>query len=282
MIYALTLDGASKGLAFYLVPDFTKINLEVIYGALGQAFFSLSLGMGALITYGSYVSRNDNIISSAVYITLADVGIAVIAGLMMFPFIFSQGLETNGGPGLIFVTLPSVFESFGPVLGSIIGSTFFLLLGFAALTSTVSLLEVPVSYVVDEHEVPRNRAVWVMATIIYLIGIPSLLGNGYSEFFTQFITYPGSSSATDFMTFVEHVASDSFLPLGGFLITVFAAYVWKKENLNAELEAGNPGFKGSFVEKYIDFSLRFLCPVVLGLIFLLTVLNRFFGVNLFG
>ncbi len=281
VIYALTLPGAMKGLEFYLIPDFSKMNPNVIYSALGQAFFSLSLGMGTHITYGSYFSKKENIITSAALITLTDVFIAFIAGLLMFPLVFSQGLSTDGGIGLIFVTLPGVFESFGPVLGIVIGGLFFLLLSFAALTSTVSLLEVPVSYVVDEHSVPRNRAVWLIAAFIFIVGIPSMIGNGYSTFFTEFITYLGSDSPTDFMTFIGHLANDSFLPLGGFLISVFAAYIWRKENLYAELQEGFPGFKNSLAAKYINFAISIICPIILGSLFLLTVTDRFFGLTIF-
>lgn len=284
-IYALTLDNAIEGLKFYLVPDFSKINLEVVYNALGQAFFSLSLGMGALITYGSYVGKTDNIITSAVLITLADVGIAFIAGLMMFPFVayLSEGTMegVEGGAGLIFITLPGVFETLGPNLGVVVGSIFFLLLSFAALTSTVSLLEVPVSYVVDEHNVPRNRAVWLMAGLIFLLGIPSLVSNGYSAFFTEFITYFGSEDSNTFMDLVEHLASDTFLPLGGFMISVFTAYVWKKERLGLEIANGFPDYHKTFISKYIGFAVQYLCPVVLGIIFVFTVLSRFFGVTIF-
>ena len=280
-IYAFTLPNASKGIEFYLVPDFSKITIPVLYKALGQAFFSLSLGMGALITYGSYVSKKENIVTAAALITLADVSIAFLAGLMMFPFVFSQGLPPTGGPGLIFATLPGIFESLGPVLGIFVGSAFFLLLSFAALTSTVSLLEVPVAYVVDEHKVNRKLAVWIVAIIIFIIGIPSLLSNGASSFFSNFITYIGADKATDFMTFIGHIANDSFLPLGGALIAIFAAYFWKKHNLNEEIEQGFPGFKGTFVEKFIDFSITYLAPVILIGIFILTVLDRFFGIHLF-
>ncbi|UZR92319.1 sodium-dependent transporter [Chondrinema litorale] len=282
VLYSFTLPNALKGVEFYLLPDFSKISFPVVYSALGQAFFSLSLGMGALITYGSYVGKNDNIISSAVLITLADVGIAFIAGLMMFPLVFSQGLSTDGGPGLIFVTLPGVFETLGPTLGIVIGSLFFLLLSFAALTSTVSLLEVPVAYIVDEHGIRRNNAVWLVAAVIFIVGIPSLLSNGYSDLFTNFITYIGADSPTSFMSLVEHVANDSFLPLGGCLISFFAAYIWKKENLVAEVSKGNPNFKNSIVGKYIDFAISYLCPIVLGILFILTVLSRFFGINIIG
>jgi len=280
-IYAFTLPNAGKGIEFYLVPDFSKITIPVLYKALGQAFFSLSLGMGALITYGSYVSKKENIVTAAALITLADVSIAFLAGLMMFPFVFSQGLPPTGGPGLIFATLPGIFESLGPVLGIFVGSAFFLLLSFAALTSTVSLLEVPVAYVVDEHKVNRKLAVWIVAIIIFIIGIPSLLSNGASSFFSNFITYIGADKATDFMTFIGHIANDSFLPLGGALIAIFAAYFWKKHNLNEEIEQGFPGFKGTFVEKFIDFSITYLAPVILIGIFILTVLDRFFGIHLF-
>lgn len=284
-VYALTLENAIEGLKFYLVPDFSKINLEVVYNALGQAFFSLSLGMGALITYGSYVGKTDNIITSAVLITLADVGIAFIAGLMMFPFVayLSNGTMegVEGGAGLIFITLPGVFETLGSDFGVIIGSTFFLLLSFAALTSTVSLLEVPVSYVVDEHNVPRNRAVWLMAGLVFLLGTPSLVSNGYSAFFTEFVTYFGSEKSNTFMDLVEHLASDTFLPLGGLLISVFTAYIWKKEKLGLEISNGFPNYYNTFISKYISFALQYLCPVVLGIIFVFTLLSRFFGVNIF-
>lgn len=281
--YSLSLPNAMKGIQFYLVPDFSEISLEVVFNALGQAFFSLSLGMGALITYGSYVGKNENIVSSAALITLADVGIAFIAGLMMFPFVAyltdgtMQGV--NGGPGLIFTVLPEVFSTLGSVGGVIVGATFFLLLSFAALTSTVSLLEVPVSYVVDEFDVRRSRAVWVVAGIIFVIGVPSLLGNGAVEFFTNFIKYP-SGETKNFMDLVENLSSDTFLPLGGLMITTFAAYIWKKENLAEEITSGYEGFKGSLVQKFLNFAISYLCPVILGIIFLLTVGQKFFGVNL--
>ncbi|PCJ50611.1 MAG: sodium-dependent transporter [Gammaproteobacteria bacterium] len=282
--YAMTLDGAMAGIEFYLVPDFSKINGQVVYSALGQAFFSLSLGMGALITYGSYLNKDQNIVQAAAFITLMDVGIAFLAGLMLFPFVFSQGLEPTGGAGLIFVTLPGVFSDLGPNIGVIVGTLFFTLLTFAALTSTVSLLEVPVAYVVDEHKVPRKRAVWLTATFIFLIGVPSLLSNGASSILTNFIDIIGLAreGATDnsFMTFVGWIANDTFLPFGGMMISIFAAHIWKKENLSAELSLGNENYAGSFVETFINFSISYLAPFVLSMIFVLTVLSKFFAIDL--
>ena len=283
VLYSFTLPNAMTGVKYYLVPDFSELNLRVIGGALRQAFFSLSLGMGALITYGSYLSRKENIISSAAYITVFDVGIAFIAGLMMFPLVaYNTGGDMSnieGGAGLIFVTLPQVFQSLGPTLGIFVGSFFFLLLSFAALTSTVSLLEVPVSYVVDEYGVKRNKGVIITAAIIFVAGIPSLVGNGYSSFFTNFVTYVGADSATDFMTFFGHLA-DTMLLFGGSLIVFFAAHVWKKHNLHAELSEGNPNYEGSMVQKFLNFTISYFCPVILVTLFVLVVLSNFFGISL--
>lgn len=279
IIYALTLPNAMAGLKFYLVPEFGEITGNVVYSALGQAFFSLSLGMGALITYGSYLSRDSNIVKSAAQITLMDVGVAVLAGFMIFPFVFSQGLEPNGGPGLIFVTLPGVFESLGSFSGLIIGAFFFLLLSFAALTSTISLLEVPTAYMVDEHNIKRSKATWIVAGVIFAVGVPSLLSNGASQALGQFVTLPGAGTL-DFMSFVGLIANDTFLPLGGFLIAVFVAYIWRKENFDKELAEGADELKGSWLQSYVNFAVSYVCPLLLGLIFLVTVLDNFFGVKL--
>jgi len=286
MVYSFTLPNAMEGVKFYLIPDTSKINIGVIGGALRQAFFSLSLGMGALITYGSYLSKNDNIVTSSAFITLADVGIAFIAGLMIFPLVaFNNGgdmsvVQTDplqSGPALIFVTLPGVFETLGPGLGVFIGAFFFLLLSFAALTSTVSLLEVPVSYAVDEYHIPRKRAVIIVALIIFLFGIPSLIGNGYSDFFSNAFTIPGS---TDFMSFLGKLA-DILLLFGGLLIVLFAAYVWKKHNLHEEINEGFEGYKDSLIRKLLDFTISIFCPILLAILFTLVLLDNFFGVSLF-
>lgn len=277
IIYAITLPNAMEGLKFYLVPEFGEITGQVVYSALGQAFFSLSLGMGALITYGSYLSRDSNIVKSAAQITLMDVGVAVLAGFMIFPFVFSQGIEPNGGPGLIFATLPGVFESLGTI-GIFVGAFFFLLLSFAAFTSTISLLEVPTAYIVDEHGVKRSKAAWGVAIFIFLVGIPSLLSNGAVDSLTQFIALPNATLG--FLDFVALIANDTFLPLGGFLISVFVAYVWRKENFDAELTAGDADLKGSWLQSYVNFAISYICPLLLGLIFIVTVLDNFFGISL--
>ncbi|HHP7242356.1 MAG TPA: sodium-dependent transporter [Cyclobacteriaceae bacterium] len=280
VVYALTLPHALEGIKFYLIPDLTKFNLSTISGALRQAFFSLSLGMGALITYGSYLDKKENIVSSATMITFMDVGIAFISGLMMFPLVAYNNAgdmsNISGGLGLIFVTLPSVFETLGATLGALIGGLFFLLLSFAALTSTVSLLEVPVAYIVDQYHILRKRAVIVAAAIIFLLGIPSLLANGYSDFFSNAFPVPGS---TDFMSLIVKI-TDSFLLIGGCLIVIFGAYVWKKTNLHNEISNGIEHYNVSFVKSFLNITLSYVCPILLALLFLVVLLNNFFGVSI--
>jgi len=285
--YALTLPHAMAGLKFYLQPDFSKVTPKVVYNALGQAFFSLSLGMGALITFGSYVDRKTNIVSAAAIITIADVSVAVLAGLMMFPFVsYLNGGDAeaiknvSGGPGFIFITLPGIFESLGPILGRIIGGAFFLLLSFAAFTSTISLLEVPTAYVVDEKKIGRTKATILVASFVFIIGIPSLLSQGAVDWLGSFITLQGQKQSMSFLDFVALVSSDTFLPLGGFLISVFTAYVWRKRNFNEEMAAGDDSLKGSWLQAYVDFSISYICPVILGVMFVVTVLDSYFGFSI--
>jgi NSS family neurotransmitter:Na+ symporter len=278
IIYGLTLPNAMDGVRFYLFPDFSLINGTSIYSALGQAFFSLSLGMGALITYGSYVGKDDNIVSSAGLVSITDTSVSFLAGLMIFPLVFSTGQSPSEGPGLVFVALPAVFESMGPLLGKIIGGSFFLLLCFAALTSTISLLEVPVSYLVDEKKYSRGKAVTIMGALIFVIGVPSMLGFGAVDMFTSFVDYEGSSKSV--MDVVQDVFYVIGLPLGGLLMSIFIARKWKIENMSDEVSIGNPGYKGSFLEKFITIMISYVCPLVLGIMFILTILQKFFGLSL--
>ncbi|UZR96429.1 sodium-dependent transporter [Chondrinema litorale] len=242
IIYGLTLPNAKEGVEFYLLPDFSLINPATIYSALGQAFFSLSLGMGALITYGSYIGKNDNIISSATMVTITDSLVAFLAGLMIFPLVFSQGQSPSEGPGLVFVALLGVFKSMPVLVGKFVGGSFFLLLCFAALTSTISLLEVPVAYLIDEKKWSRIKAVSVMAILIFLIGLPSMLSYGAVDFLSNFTFYEGSSKT--FMDVVQDIFFVISLPLGGFLLSIFIAYKWKMNNLSAEISYGFKSYQG--------------------------------------
>ncbi len=277
IMYSLTLDNAMDGVRFYLLPDISKLNIETIYSALGQAFFSLSLGMGALITYGSYIDKNQNVVTSAAMISIMDVGVAFLAGLLIFPLVFSQGQEPTEGPGLVFVVLPGIFEAMGPSVGRIVGGGFFLLLCFAALTSTISLLEVPVSYLVDEKKLPRKAVVWMLAGLIFIIGLPSMLSQGAVDAFSVMSWYDDKS----FLDFVAEVFSDISLPLGGCLMSIFIATRWKTKNMSEEIGNGYPAYKGSIVEKFINLVITILAPLMLGIMFINTMLDKFFDVQLF-
>lgn len=275
IIYALTLENAMEGIKFYLLPDISKLNAETIYSALGQAFFSLSLGMGALITYGSYIDKKQNIVTSAALISVMDVSVAFLSGLLIFPLVFSQGQAPAEGPGLVFVALPGVFHAMGPVVGKVIGGGFFLLLCFAALTSTISLLEVPVAYLVDEKKLPRNTIVWGLAAFIFVVGLPSMLSQGAIDSFTAMAWYSDKS----FLDFVSEVFVDISLPLGGCLMSIFIAVRWKKYNLSEEISQGFPNYKGSIHEKVINTIITTIAPVLLGFMFINTLLDKFFGIS---
>lgn len=277
--YGLTLPNAWAGVRFYLVPDLSEVTLKTIYSAMGQAFFSLSLGLGGLITYGSYFNKNDNIVNSAFLVTVVDTLVAFLAGFMIFPLVFSQGQEPSAGPGLVFVALPGIFQAMGPVMGKVIGGSFFLLLCFAALTSTISLLEVPVAFFVDEKKWPRKVAVFLLAALIFLVGLPSMLSVGAVDWLTNLTAYEGATKS--FLDVVADVFSDTGLLLGGFLLSVFVATRWKSDRLTAEISSGFPSYPGSAIEGYISFMITFFCPVVLGIVFIVTVLQKFFGVAIF-
>jgi neurotransmitter:Na+ symporter, NSS family len=275
IIYSLTLPNAMKGVSFYLLPDFSEINLQTLYSAMGQAFFSLSLGMGALITYGSYFDKKQNILSSAATITFVDMSVAFLSGLLIFPLVFSQGQSPAQGPALVFVVLPGIFKTMGPVLGKVIGGGFFLLLCFAALTSTISLLEVPVAFFVDKLKMNRKMITWVLAMLIFVIGLPSMLSQGAVEAFSSLPFYQNRSA----LDFVSEVFSDISLPLGGCLMSIFIATRWGTHNLSDELGNGNPRYKGSFLERYINVTIKYICPVLLGIFSLTILIEKFFGLD---
>jgi len=279
IVYGLTLPNAKEGVSFYLVPDFSEVEAGTFFSALSQAFFSLSLGMGAIITYGSYFNKEDNIVSSAALVTTTDSMIAFLSGLLVFPLVFFQGQEPTEGPGLVFVALPGIFEQMGPMIGPLIGGTFFLLLCFAALTSTISLLEVPVAYVTDEFNVKRKPAVIGIASLIFLLGLPSMLAHGAVDWFTNFATYGGETH--NFMTVLITIFSDIGLPFGGFMISIFVAYKWGMKSFSDEIEHGHPHFRGRIEEKFVTVMLSFISPLVVGTILIITVLQSFFGIQVF-
>ncbi|MDA1372575.1 MAG: sodium-dependent transporter [Proteobacteria bacterium] len=283
-LFVLTLDNASAGISYYLVPDFSKVNLSVVNGALSQAFFSLSLGMGILITYGSYFSRQDNIPQSTRMVAIADTSIAFFAGLLILPAIFAFDPNTNtddlstSSVGLIFSFLPQIFLSMQAAVGyggaSAVAVIFFTLVFFAALTSLVSIIEIPIACWIDELKVSRKKAVAMQAVLLALFAVPAIMSLGISDFFTTFTSYGGVSKS--FFDVVSDVFYETILPFGGFTVCIFCAYRWKVSGLKAELVIGDDSYSGSLLEKYINFSLGTIIPVVLFVVFISTVSQIYF------
>ncbi|OEF98734.1 sodium-dependent transporter [Desulfuribacillus alkaliarsenatis] len=227
VVRGLTLEGAGAGVAFFLTPNLGDVTGETFLRAVGQSFFTLSLGMGALITYGSYLKREDNISDSAGWVVGLDTGVAIIAGFAIFPAVFALGFDPASGAGLAFMTLPAVFAAMPA--GTIFGFMFFLLLSVAALTSAISLLEVVVAWVVDEKGWTRKQAALTIGGIIFLTGLPPTLGMSlWSN-----VTFLGM----DILDTYDFFASDILLPLGGLLTAIFAAHVWKTKNAVEEINS---------------------------------------------
>jgi len=260
IIRGVTMEGASKGLAFLWVPDWSKINGSSVLVALGHAFFTLSLGMGAMLTYGSYMSKKDSVVSAAFQVVVLDTAIALMAGVAIFTAVFASGLDPAAGPGLIFQTLPAVFS--GMVGGVFFSFLFFLLLAIAALTSAISLLEVVVAYFVDEKAWNRRNAVLTFGGSIYLLGIPSALSfNILADY-----TFMGKT----FFDIVDYLASNVLLPFGGLMIAIFVGWIWSR---TAVMEAVKEGAEDLFenypwAEGVWMLFLKFIAPVLITLVLL--------------
>lgn len=290
VIFVLTRDNALAGVKFFIIPDFDKLTPSVINSALSQAFFSLSLGMGILITYGSYIDNKTDIVSSAKLVAITDTAVAFTAGLMILPAVFSFNPEVNpqelsdSSVSLIFTFLPKIFlalqTSIGYVAASGVAIFFFVLVFFAAITSLVSIIEVPVSYLVTEKNHSRKKALSILMMTAGLLTLFATVSFGMVDFFTSFTTYAGESRS--FFDVVYDIFYDTILPLNGLLLCLFVSYRWKKHNLSEALATGSDNYKGSLAEKYINFSLGTFVPVILLGIFLNTVAVKFFGINVFG
>ena len=251
-----TLPGAKDGLTFLFKPDFSKITGKVLISALGQGFFSLSLGMGALITYGSYIKKDDNLTSTAFSVVLSDTLIALLAGIVIFPAAFSFGINPQAGMGLVFNTIPMIFnQMLGGYWFCII---FFVLLAIAALTSTISLLEVVVAYLSEELHIKRQWATVLACVATMLIGSFASLSL-MSD--TPFVI--GGKPVFDWMDFVS---SNILLPLGGVLIVLFVG--WKLGNSHFFDEVTNGGKLKSPLKKMILFIIRYLAPLAIIVIFI--------------
>jgi NSS family neurotransmitter:Na+ symporter len=243
ILRGLTLPGSDAGIRFCFTPDFSKLTAQGVLIALSHAFFTLSLGMGAMITYGSYLGKNENIFGAAVWITVLDTMFAILACLMIFPAVFAMGFEASEGPGLLFQVVPAVFHQIP--LGPLWAVLFFLLLLMAALSSGISLLEVVTAYFVDERKWPRHRVVIGTGSVIFLLG--SLCAVSLNDW----NALPGLQKAiiacfggarTSFFDLIDNLTSNWMLPLGGLFIALFTGWIWGTRKAIEEIRHGSKNF----------------------------------------
>lgn len=254
------LPGAGQGIKFLFSPDFSKVDGGTLLAALGQAFYSLSLGMGCLVTYASYFSRDTHLVKSAAQIAGIDTLIAILAGLMIFPAVFSVGGDVGAGPSLVFITLPNVFnQAFAamPLVGHLIALLFYLLLSVAALTSLMSLHEVCTAYIHEDFQLSRTKAATIVTVVCSIIGIFCSL-----SFYNADLSLFGMRLFDVF----DFTTGQIFLPLGGFLTCLFVGWYVPRHIVVDELT--NQGtLRGRFIALFL-FSVRFVCPIAILLVFL--------------
>ena len=230
LIYSITQGDFAKGVDFLLKPDFSKITAESILAAMGQAFFTLSLGMGCIVMYGAYLPKNESIVKTSLTIIFCDTLIALLAGLVIFPIVFDNNLAPTDGPGLIFLTLPLAFSDITG--GMLFGSLFFILLGFAAITSAISLLEPSVAWMIETQNIKRSTSAIIIGSVIWLLGFLTILSfNDLSDF-----TFWKGSIFDNF----DYLASNILLPISGLLFTIFASWFMTRSSSRSELSDISP------------------------------------------
>lgn len=248
-VRSMTLPGAGAGIEFLLKPDWSKITLSALMAALGQSLFSLSLGMGAMITYGSYLGRGEKLPGAGIAVAFSDTAVALIAGFMIFPALFANGLDPAGGPGLVFVVLPTIFGKIPA--GFLVAIAFYALLVIAALTSTVSLLEVVVSYFVDRHEWHRERATWIVTGACFVLAIPSALWGSFLD--------------------VQNIIFGNYaLAIGALLICLFVGWRWGIPKALEEIARGGQPLPAAALWGVL---VRYVCPLCVAAIIVYTVLT---------
>lgn len=260
-VRAVTLEGGMGGVRFLVEPDFSKVNGQTFLNAMGQAFFSLSLGMGVMITYGSYIKKRDNLLTAACHVAVADTVIAVLSGIMVFGSAFAFGIKPNQGPSLVFVTLPRIFQ--GMFLGNVFSFLFFLLLVIAALTSTISLFEAVVAYVHERFKMTRIKASALSAALIMVLGIPITLSEG--------VLGNWKILGRNLLDFFDFFASNVMLPVGALLITLFAGWFHGHQGFRAELTNNGTRNRGLFV--IIEGLVRFVAPVFIVIIIIAGIMQ---------
>lgn len=259
-INSLTMSGAGDGLAFLFNPDFNKITPKVILSAMGQAFFSLSLGLGTMMTYGSYFQKDTPLVKSAAITASLDTLVAILAGIIIFPAVFTFGVSPEQGPTLVFEILPSIFNQLPG--GIVWSSLFFFLLFLASLTSTISMSEVSIAYFTEEKGMSRERATLLNTAIALFFGIICAMSFGWLKELSFFGYF-----RIDLFTFFDFFSSNVLLPLGGMFISIFVGWILQRNFLRDELS--NHGTQQARSLKIIVFSLKYIAPSGIALIFLM-------------
>jgi len=255
-IYATTLGGFSKAVEFMFYPDFSKINSEAFVVAVGHAFFTLSLGMGAIMTYAASLPKDANLVKSAFWVVFLDTAIAIVAGLMLFTFLYQYGSGPAKGPGLVFISLPAAFYEMG-VIGNIFAVLFFIALAFAGLTSSVSLVEPMIQYFIDRFGWSRLKSSLSMGLFFWFFGIFAILSNidGAKEYLTW--------GSKNFFDWVDYVTAAIMLPLGGLIMAVFVGFIIPESEVEKVVK---PQLKWAYKPWY--FSLRYITPVAMFVVML--------------
>ncbi len=255
-IRAVTMPNGLEGLRFLFTPDFSKVTAKTFLDAMGQAFFSLSIGLGCMITYASYFNDKTNLQNTAYNVVILDTLVAVLAGVVIFPVVFSVGIEPTSGPSLVFVTLPSIFNTMA--LGPLWSAIFFLLLVFAALTSTISLHEVLTAYLHEEWRMSRKMAAWLVTIVTTLLACASSLSLGVWDGF--------KICGLNLFDSLDFVTANILLPLGGFFTSIFAGWVLDKKVLRDEIS--DHGKLKMRLFGLLVALLRYVCPILLLSIFI--------------
>lgn len=260
---AITLPGSNEGLKFLFKPNFSLITPQVILAALGLSFFKLSVGLGTMATYGSYFTEDNNMIQTSFKVAISDTIVSVLAGIAIFPAVFSYGMEPQSGPGLLFETIPLVFSQIP--FGRVLLIAFFILTSIAATTAMISMMEVPITYFIEEKNMTRKKAVLINGVIVALVGILAALSSSEKGLLGNTLVF-----GKTFFNFFDYLSSNLLMPIGGLLIAIFVGYFISKKDIEKELS--NQGkLNNKVVISFFIFIIKYITPILVFIISLQSI-----------